>query len=219
MSFPGQTVGASLFTQPLSITYGDEAHLVEYAALAQIKSNLEQECERIETVWSQRDQDLMAALDLQFIPCVIERVQPQNFFVGARPSLIQSSSDFWPSVTTRAALSRASKEQIDLVDVYDVQLDVEVLCKWGPIPQERLHERDGVVAEGEVNKQVQRLSAAVHNCLRLDPTLGRTVEPLAAPTKRLGFPFALAGVNRERTGDYWVYCGRQMRYQSVVNAF
>src|ERR1700752_1504628 len=105
--FPGQTFNrfGSNYDQ-LSITGGDEAHVVERAALVQIKLNLEQECERQEMIWAQRDQDFCNAMNIAYIPTVIQRVQPVNYFVGARPSLVATSIDFWPSVTTRAALTK-----------------------------------------------------------------------------------------------------------------
>jgi len=195
-AFPGQTfrpMGTP--ADRLALRLGDEAHLVERAAMLQIRANLEDMCVRIDNIW------------------------PQNFFIGARPSLIGSSVDFWPSITTRAATARASSEQFDHFDVFDVQLDVEVLCKAGPIPQDRLHDQLGIDAEGEVNRQIQRLCAAVHMCIRLDPSLGAAIEPIQRPpVKSQGFPFALPGNTRERTGDYWVYCGKRLRYIATVNS-
>lgn len=219
--FPGQTVNPfGSDYEHLGIVHGDETHVVERAAMVQIRLNLEQEVQRQESNWAQRDQDFAAAMGLPYLPTTIARVSLQNYFVGARPSLIGSTADFWPSITTRAAMSKASSEQGDQWDIFDVQLDVEVLCKAGPVPQDRLHEQAGIDAEGEVNKQVQRLSAAVHMCVRLDPTLGGVVLPYRQPpVKRQGFPSAIPGNTRERVGDYWLYAGRQLRYTYSVNSF
>jgi hypothetical protein len=219
--FPGQTVvpfGSGY--DRLAITAGDERLLVERSALTQIRTHLEQECQRQETIWAQRNADLSAQLPLVLPAARIDRVAPQNFFEGARPSLLQSSIDFWPSVTCRAALAQAASEQIDQLDVLSVRLDVEVLCKSQQVAQDRLHEQEGIDAEGYVNQQVQMLSAAVHMCLRLDPTIGGRFEPLERPpTKRQGFPFAVAGNNRERAGAYHLYCGCQMQYTVRVNSY
>src|ERR1700756_2296623 len=113
MGFPGQPVipFGSLYDR-LAVTVGDETLLVERAAMIQIRSHIEQECQRQEMIWNQRDQDFCNAMNVPFIPPAIERVQPQNYFEGARPSLVQSSIDFWPSITARAAMSRASSEQL-----------------------------------------------------------------------------------------------------------
>ena len=219
-AFPGQTfrpMGTP--ADRLALRLGDEAHLVERAAMLQIRANLEDMCVRIDNIWRQPDVDFYATMGMPDPYTKIERPVPQNFFIGARPSLIGSSVDFWPSITTRAATARASSEQFDHFDVFDVQLDVEVLCKAGPIPQDRLHDQLGIDAEGEVNRQIQRLCAAVHMCIRLDPSLGAAIEPIQRPpVKSQGFPFALPGNTRERTGDYWVYCGKRLRYIAAVNS-
>jgi hypothetical protein len=199
--------------------HGDEAYVIERAALMQVVLHLEDECKRQETIWTQRDQVYAQALGsagvkYQAVGVHIERIAPQNFFIGARPSLMQSSSDFWPSVTSRCAVVGPSRgADADQFDTLDCQLSLEILCKAGPVNQDDLRRQPGIDAEGEVNRQVHLLSAAVHMCIRRDPTFGGRVQTLQRPpTKNSGLPFALPGDNRERTGPYWIYMGRRLRY-------
>lgn len=204
----------------LSIQFGDEAHVVERAMIRQIHQLIEEEIERQETMWLPRDKEYAQAMRIPFSQTRIERVLPNNYFVGARPSLVNTSIDFWPSITARAGDERASSEQADQFDINDIDLYVEVLCKAGPVAQDELQQQPGINAEGEVNRQVQRLSAAVHMCVRRDPTLGAIIEPIQRPpARRSSLPFAVPGSDGEGSGDYWVYAGKQLRYIVQANSF
>jgi hypothetical protein len=225
--FPSAVFRSGVDADQLVPTYGDEAHLIERAAIMGIKTYLEEECQRQEEIWSQRDQAFAAVMGpsgvmYQAQGIHIERVDPNNFFVGARPSLVNSSIDFWPSVTTRCALVQpaASGEQGDQFDVLNCTLSVEVLCKVGPVRQAELHLQPGIDAEGEVNRQINLLSAAVHMCVRRDPTFGGRALPVQQPPRKsTGLPFAVPGNTAERTGPYWIYMGRQMRYGYQFDSF
>ncbi len=227
MSFPSAVFPRGIDADQLVPTYGDEAHLVERAALMAIVTYLEEECQRQESIWSQRDQEFAAVMgpsgvQYQSQGIRIERVDPNNFFVGARPSVVNSSVDFWPSVTTRVTqvTPAADRDQGDQFDVLNCNLSVEVLCKAGPVPQDQLHLQPGIDAEGEVNRQIQLLSAAVHMCIRRDPSLGGRVLPVQRPPKKnSGLPFALPGNTQERTGPYWLFMGKQMQYVFQVNSY
>jgi hypothetical protein len=216
--FPVNTQPHGVAADHLYPTFGDEAHVVERAALLQIALNLEQECVRQETNWAKRDAAFAQAMGpsgVEYVvqPAKVERVLPQNFFVGARPSLLVSSIAFWPSITVRCPNVGPSREQDDQIDILDCQLSVDVLCKAGPVRQEQLHLEPGINAEGDVNRQVQMLSAAVHMCLRRDPTFGGRVQTLQRPPRKdSGLPFAVPGTNQERTGPYYLYMAKRLRY-------
>lgn len=220
---PGATVSplAEIFAR-LPITFADEGNLVEMLAMAQIRLHIDEECERSDLVWAQRDAFLQERTGQLVVPTTIERVAPQNFFIGARPSLVTSSIDYWPSVTTYSGpRTPSTTEQFDqYIDVIDVVLFVEVLCRFGPVPQDELHDQIGIDAEGQVNKQMNRLGAAVQMCIKRDPTLGAAVQPIArAPQKNPSRPMAMPGNSKERTGPYWLYQGMQLRYVVQVNSF
>lgn len=218
MSF-ASAFSRSSVNSDLTTAHGDVEHFVERVALLQIVKYLEGECQRQEEIWRTRDQEfaqqmLYAGVQYAAKPLSIERVSPANFFVGARPSLIGTSIDFWPSVTSRCAVSGASRSmQTDQSDAYDARLIIEVLCKAGPVRPDELHAQPGVDAEGEVNRQIKALSAAVHMCFRRDPSFGGRIPGIAAPpNSTTGLPSALPGDNKERSGPYYLYIGRRMQY-------
>jgi hypothetical protein len=203
-----------------AVSAGDAEHIVEHAAIAQIRANLETEVLRQQTIWAPRDQSFASAMGFPYRPLIIERVALSNYFVGARPSLVMASIDFWPSITSRCTGSRPSAEQYDQLDVYDAMLSIEILCKAGPVAKEELAEQAGIDAQGVANQQIQRLSAAAHMCIRKDPTLGGIVQTIQRPpTSQKGMPSAAPGVDRERTGDYYIYHGKVMRYIVTVNSY
>jgi hypothetical protein len=225
MNFPQQVVPASLPADKFALAYGDEAHYVERAAMMQIVANLEEECERQESNWRSRDiefADLLgpSGVEYQAKGIQIERVQPQNFFIGARPSLVNASADFYPSITTRSAQSSPARDQGDQFDILDVQLTIEILCKSDQVPQDQLHRQRGIDAEGDVNRQVHLLAAAVQSAIRRDPSCGgRILPPQRPPQKTWGLPSALPGDSAERSGPYRIYKGCRMRYVVQVNSY
>jgi hypothetical protein len=217
MSFPTQQVRpfGSGFDR-LLIGFGDDGHAVEMAALAQIATNLPEEIDRQQQSWVQRQQDFNNAMGFASRPISVPQVDQKNFYVGARPSLVSSPIEFWPSITARCGDARPSRQQEDHFDDFDLDLYVEIMCYSGPVARERLHMDEGIAAEGDVNAQIHLLSGAVQLCVSRDRTLGGVVQTIQnPPTIRPGMPFSAPGVDQERTGDYFIYAGRQHRY--VVN--
>lgn len=198
----------------IAVDIGDNGLLLEVAAKAQIVKHLETECKRQEDFWSNRLAGLANLAPGQHLPKIRRVILPENVFIGPRPSLLGSTIDMWPNITVRCGDVRPRAEQLDDVDVFDCDFYVEVMTYAGVVEKDDLRTRVGVDLEGQVNMQTHLLSGAVQMCMRSDTSLGGVILPIERPPIiRPSFPSAVAGVDRERVGDYYLYQGRQHIYR------
>lgn len=204
------TMPSNLRGQP---ALGDDAELVQRVAIVQIKEILAQAVEYQQNLWDLRDKDFAQSMGRKFERIVIDVPTDDNFYTGPRPSLVESPIEFWPSITARCNNSKPSQEgQLDQVDVIDLDLYIEVLCKAGPVPQTELHEQKGIETEGVVDAQGQRLTAAVQSCISVDKTLGGVVQRISRPaTIKPSKPFARPSTPKG-SNDYYVFYGKQLNY-------
>ena len=223
MSFPDIGI-VSIFGgwNQLTIDIGDNGLFVEMAARIQISKNLPGEIARQEEFWSHRTSDLQSLLPAaRFSVPQIMPVDMKNIYIGPRPSLLQSPIEFWPNITIRAGNARPSRgAQLDQSATFDMDLYVEVMTYAGPVDREHLHLQEGIDAEGDVNVQCHLLANAVYMSIVQDPSLGGAIPEIQSPpTITPSFPTAVAGDDQERTGDYYLYQGRQMLYTITRNSF
>lgn len=204
-----------------TIDIGDDGFLVELAAKAQMIKNLDEECDRQEEFWAHRISALAPLIPRTKLPVPsIIRVSQSNIYTGARPSLLQAPIDFWPSVTVRCGDLRPDRDQADHFDTLLCDFYVEVMCAVGTVDKEHLHLQDGIDLEGNVNMQVHLLSGAVQMAIARDKSLGGMIPPIQRPPSiHPSFPTAVAGVNNENVGDYYLYQGRQHHYVITRNTF
>lgn len=204
----------------LTVDIGDAGLLLQLAAKAQVLKHLENECDRQEEFWSHRVVELADALNIDMVPPVIMRVDPDNVYTGARPSLLLAPVEFWPSVTIRCGELRPARLESDQIDEFNCDLFFEIMCYAGPVKPEQTRLKPGIEAEGAVDVQVHLLSNAVQMCVSRDPTFGGVCASIqAAPTIRPSFPTVTRGNNQERIGDSYFYQGRQIRYVVTRRSF
>lgn len=222
MSYP-QVGVTSIFDgwNQQTIDLGDNGFFLELAVKVQLQRFLETECDRQETFWANRMANLQTLLNSTSLPVPqIRRVDPKNIYIGARPSLLQAPIDFWPSITIRCGdLRPARGAQGDQWDVFNCDLYIEVMCYGGPVDREHLHLQEGIDAEGSVNLQTHLLSGAVQMCIAQDRSLGGAIMAIQDPPSiHPSFPTAVPGDSQERTGDYYIYQGRQHHYVITRNS-
>lgn len=198
--------------QRMEPAIGDDGEMVQRAAILQIKNNLPGAVAYIQNLWDARDREYSQMMDTKFEPVNIDLPAQDGYYTGARPSLVESPVHFWPSITARCNNAKPSAEQLDQIDVIDLDLFIEILCKAGPVPQSEIKETAGIEAEGAVDAQVQRLTAAVQGCISIDKSLGAVVQriarpPIIRPSKPFTRPESTGG-----TGDYYVFMGKQLNY-------
>lgn len=194
---------------------GTDEEIVQYAALLQIFNSLGKTVAYQEALWNARDLAWAQSMGREYKQVHIEMPSPDNFYLGPRPSLVESPVDFWPSITVRCNSGRSApvNEQLDEIDVTYADLFIEILCKAGPVDQDELHERAGIETDGMVDAQVQRLTAAVQACIALDKTLGGVVMRIdRPPTVKPSIPFSRPGTGPKGSGPYYVFQGKQLQY-------
>jgi hypothetical protein len=214
MSFFPQSVDPIFMgAQRMQPGIGADEEMVQRAALAQIKNEIAGVIAYEEALWHARDLAFFSEMGWEYVPVKIEVPELRSFYLGARPSLVEAPVKFWPSITVRANSATPSMEQLDQIDEYNVPLIIEVLCKAGPVKQTELHDAPGIKADGMVDAQSQRLSAAVIGCIAMDKTLGGVVASIQKPpTVKPSVPFSRPGTGKGGTGDYFVFQGKQIQY-------
>lgn len=132
----------------------------------------------------------------------IHAIDPDNFYEGHRPSLIEAPLDKYPncSVWTDSATASEESAPLDHSQVFVSVLNVEIMVKASP--------EEG---EGIVNKRAIRTVEAVHFALMADQTLGGIVSGFSAePNVDLSEVF----VRKERTsyGAEWFWQAGRLQY-------
>jgi hypothetical protein len=176
---------------------------IQRAAIVQLFDNLNATLDEVEREWQIKDAEFYARMGrTDATPITVERIDPQNFVTGHRPSLISAPIENYPNVavwTVRATPAPESAQQ-DHAAIYTDTVFIEVMVKSSP-------------EEGEevVNSRIQRTAEAVNLVIEADPTLGGMVTGLQAdPTVELADVFT----RKERTayGDHWFWQGARLEY-------
>ena len=207
-TFPQQFMPQYQAGDRMEIGLGDDGEIVQRSAVVQVFQNLDAQIALQDQRWASRDlqYDQLIGRTTQY-PFSTTRVESGNFYTGARPSLVEAPVSFWPSVTSRCNNARPSPEQFDQFDVFLLDLFVEVLTKVGPYPD--IDTDHG--AEDAIDRQAQRLTAAVHCCIRLDPTLGGVIMPIQRPPTIT--PSKLWPRKEDHgAGEYYYFQGKQLHY-------
>jgi hypothetical protein len=162
-------------------------------ALALLRENINSKLNDSDVTWD--------ALDPMFgyRTIQVERIPPDNFYYGHRPSLIDAPIERYPNCSVMAYQAQPAPEG-DLLDhqnVYTVSLFVELMCK---------SDSD----EGEVNSRISRTADAAHAVFMQFPTLSGLVSEIGnAPTIILTDVFA----RPEHDGQKFVWQGARLEYR------
>jgi hypothetical protein len=179
-------------TLELDLTLSIGLELIGKQALGILKEGLNDELASRQADWETLD-GLMG-----YKPITVERVAPDNFYYGHRPSLIDAPLEKYPNCAAMAysAQPAAEGDLHDHEDVYDVSLFVELMCKSDD--------------EGVVNSRIARTADAAHAVLIADPTLKGLVvaignQPIVVLTDVFARP--------ERDGARFVWQGARLEYK------
>lgn len=173
---------------------------IQRAFLYQLMENVNGAIGEIENWMALSDEELANRRGVPFAPTLIERVDPQNFVEGHRPSLIDAPIDNYPNIAVWAVRGAPSpeSESLDQLSVYSDTIFVEILVK----SQE---------SEEEVNRRIQRTVEAVNIAIAQDRSLGGLVTGLDGdPVVDLSDVFT----RKERTsyGPHWFWQGARLEY-------
>ena len=134
-----------------------------------------------------------------YVPTVLEPVEPVNFYEGHRPSLINATIEKYPNCSVMAnQATPAALDLIDQADAYRCNLFVELMVKT-------------IDNEETVNRRVQRMAEAVNITMMSDQSLGGVVTAFDGP------PVVVVGdvfVRKEKTsyGAEWLWQGARLEY-------
>lgn len=196
---------------------GIEFEQIQRVTLAQIKKFLPEVTKKLQEKWDKKDADFAANANIPFKTVQIPQVE--NFFTGIKPSLLEAPIEMWPSITVYCHNAKASPFQPDQYDENLIPLFIDVLCTHGPIQQDVVHKKDGILAEQALDSQLQRLSDAVQICIKKDPTLGATITgPIEKPpTIITSLPWAKTEASSG--SNVYIYQGKLHEYTVKKDSF
>lgn len=152
-----------------------------------------------EEIWKPRDEELAEKRGIDFAEITLEPVQPENFYPGHKPSLIEAPLDGYPNVTVEAdAAGPSTSDLLDQAATYGVSLYVEFMVK-------------SVESEEEVSARAQRMLDAINVCMLSNRTLrGVVLEIGDTPNVAVADVF----VRKAETsyGDKWFWRGGRLEY-------
>jgi len=202
----------------LGLGEGLELEQVQRSAKAQIMKYLPEITKQLQSVWDERDEEYCELINVAYSKVKIPNVDKQNFYTGIKPSLLLAPVQMWPSITVWCHDSKASMFQADQYDTNDAKLGIEVLCNAGPINKEKLHLKEGILLEQQLDSQIQRLTDAVLMCIKKDPALGGVIH--GAIEKPANVTTSLPWSRQdEQTSNWYIFQGKLCEYTVQKNTF
>jgi hypothetical protein len=192
---------------------------VQRAAFYVFFEGMNNALDEIENYWTERDVifDQMTGKDIS--PSLLERITPENFHEGHKPSLINGNPDRYPNVAVFATQAGPSPQDqgLDHEDSWLDTLIVEVMVK---APALNLNDMSG---DNEVlcNRRIQRTTEAAVLCLRRNPSLGGAMDGYtAAPQIIISDLFAMRSPSQGGAysgeipaGSRYVWQGSQITFR------
>jgi len=167
----------------LSTSFGLEA--IGKQALSFLQAELNAKLAVVQGEW-----DVLDA-KLHYMPIETEMIEPENFYHGHRPSLIDAPVSAYPNCSVMAYSASPVISDLDWEDRYTVKLFVELMCKSDD-------------DEGEVNSRIARTADAAHRVLMDNTALGGLVDEIANnPTVELSDVFTRMEQTRSGTKFFW----------------
>jgi hypothetical protein len=196
---------------------GIESEQIQRAAKSQIMNFLPEISDQVENVWMERDKVYAETIKGSYKKLRLPQVKKENFFTGGKHSQIieQFPLEIWPFIVIYSHDAKPYMIQEDQFDTFTIPLFVEVMCSNGPVfKEEELHTREGIELMVELDSIVQRLSDAVHLCIKKDPTIGGVAGSIEKPpVVKQCLPWARKEVTKIATGEWYIFQGKQFEYQ------
>lgn len=128
--------------------------LVEREACLILFNELNDELDSQQAIWADRDTEFAQTTGLEPSYVNLEHIDPENFYYGHQPSLIEASVDKYPNVCTMAqqAGPAATNDIIDQTENFLVNLDIESFVKSED-------------SASEVNRRMRRTVEAINQVL------------------------------------------------------
>lgn len=163
----------------MSVLLGSEVgkERVAREALILLRNNLNDSLVEEDAKWETLDKELAQQLKIPYTKCVSNKVSPNNFYMGHRPSLIESSVDKYPNVAVMTYRGSASQDRGDHYVGYQLTMFIEAMVIDGPYKNNPNFERTG---EDLVNRKVQRMEEAIHNVMLSNLTLNGIVDEISS---------------------------------------
>jgi hypothetical protein len=173
---------------------------IQRAMLLQLIANVNRAIGQVEAWMAAEDEALAATQGLPYVPTLIERIAPQNFVEGHRPSLISAPIGNYPNVAVWAVRGSPTPESetFDQLSSHSVLVYVEIMVK-------------SETSEEEVNRRIQRTAEAVNIAVSLDHTLGGVVYGFDGDAL---LELADVFTRKEQTayGPEWFWQGARLEY-------
>lgn len=191
---------------------------IQRQAIVVLFNHLNNMISSMNSTWSTEDDDYWQSINRGNQDWFVETIEPENFYAGNIPSLINAPIDKYPNVCAIDYQATPPNSTDDQGELYNHLLMIEVMVK-------------SVTSEEEVNSRIQKTLDAIHltfmNSLE-NRTLNNTISQLEAPTQTIGDVFTSRHSDRQSNlspgqqfniaqGDRWFWQGGALTY--VVRKF
>lgn len=206
MSTPAETLSSST-----------KLEIAERAAWRQLLRTFNDELGVQEDAWAALDKEDAGEADVIYTAINLERLRPNAFHRGARPSITRLPADHYPALTVMADIVRPDAETAlqDSRNVFRDALWIEVIVR-----SERYAFDDpdeSMSAEALVDKRAKRSGEAAIQAIMRDRTLGRVVEPIeSAPALTVNEPFELTAGEPDDSGKRIVFAAARVDFTLKV---
>jgi hypothetical protein len=176
----------------LDVTQSLGLELIGKQALLQIRDNFNVQLGAQQQRWDELDDEMK-------LPRThVEEIMVENFYHGHHPSLVEAPVDRYPNCSVMAWQLTPLLSDFDEVDLFQLALYVELMCKSDD-------------DEAEVNSRIERTVDAAHACVLLDRTLGGVVHEIGnTPSVLLTDVFVRP--ETRQTGHRFLWQGARVEY-------
>lgn len=200
----------------MGVGLGGETEQIQRALKAQIMKFLPECTEQLQQFWDKKDKNYAEFTNTSISRIELPKIEKKNYYTGIKPSLLEAPLYMWPSVTVWAHDSKPSSFQADQYDTIDVPIFIAILCHKGPVKQAELHGKEGIEIEQELDSVIQRLSDAVHMCVKKDPTIGNV---LAGAIEKPPIATQYMPWSKPQQEGVYIFQGKQLQYTGQKNSF
>lgn len=175
---------------------------IQRAAFMQLFAKLNACLGTVQAAWETSDERFAQVTGREYVPTLLESVEPENFHDGSRPSLIGAPIEKYPNVSVMCyrGTPAPGTDQWDHQDIYRTNLVIETMVKAGP-------------EEGEevCNRRAHRMVEAAHFALVSDKTLGGVISGFdGTPTTSVSELFTRK--ERSHVGPHWFWQGGRLEF-------
>lgn len=191
----------------LLVTQGFGLERIAREAFILLYQNLNDQLLIEQSAWTTLDTELASVRSLAYQPIDLEPIEPENFHLGHKPSLLEAPVDKYPAVAVSCYRVRKGQEDLDQLDIYRNNMFIETFCR-----ATEDEENEELEAEELVNRRILRTTEAINHVILSYRTLNGLVQEIPDPPEA-NISDCFIRKERAGTGKQWFWQGARIEYE------